>query len=200
MHLSSLVPAPRALYTAASYYCSWPTPPHTSFLKPPHPKPPLWPTPSQYLRFYICSSRAPHILPTAASYLLQLPPRPQHICTLLCSSPFQHFKILFIIRQLIIFVLFFFFQVQTANNLLLLHLGIVDSLLCVIFLVFSAPEMLKGWAWLGLGAPCNLHGFLFTLLHPVALWTVCGLNCDRYYAITSPLHYGAMVSPKKVNT
>lgn len=102
-------------------------------------------------------------------------------------------------RFLFLFFLFFLnFQVQTANNLLLLHLGVVDSLLCVTFLVFSAPEMLRGWAWLGLGAPCNLHGFLFTLLHPVALWTVCGLNCDRYYAITSPLHYGAMVSPKKV--
>ncbi|KAL0272095.1 UNVERIFIED_CONTAM: hypothetical protein PYX00_005194 [Menopon gallinae] len=58
--------------------------------------------------------------------------------------------------------------------------------------------MLKGWPWLALGAPCNLHGFLFTLLHPVALWTVCGLNCDRYYAITSPLRYGSVVNPKKV--
>ncbi|XP_023707234.1 uncharacterized protein LOC111864312 [Cryptotermes secundus] len=89
-------------------------------------------------------------------------------------------------------------QVQTANNLLLLHLGIVDSLLCALFLFFSAPSMLRDWNWLGLGTPCNLHGFLFTLLHPVALWTVCGLNCDRYYAISAPLHYGAMVSPRKV--
>lgn len=89
-------------------------------------------------------------------------------------------------------------QVQTANNLLLLHLGIVDSLLCALFLFFSAPSMLRDWNWLGFGTPCNLHGFLFTLLHPVALWTVCGLNCDRYYAISAPLHYGAMVSPRKV--
>jgi hypothetical protein len=89
-------------------------------------------------------------------------------------------------------------QVQTANNLLLLHLGIVDSLLCALFLFFSAPSMLRGWTWLGSGPPCSLHGFLFTLLHPVALWTVCGLNCDRYYAISAPLHYGAMVSPRKV--
>ncbi|KAJ9582218.1 hypothetical protein L9F63_003428, partial [Diploptera punctata] len=88
--------------------------------------------------------------------------------------------------------------VQTANNLLLLHLGIVDSLLCTLFLFFSAPSLLRGWNWLGLGTPCSIHGFLFTLLHPVALWTVCGLNCDRYYAISAPLHYGAMVNPRKV--
>lgn len=45
---------------------------------------------------------------------------------------------------------------------------------------------------------CSLHGFLLTLLHPVALWTVCGLNCDRFYAIAAPLHYGALVNTKKV--
>ncbi|PSN54346.1 hypothetical protein C0J52_16049, partial [Blattella germanica] len=86
----------------------------------------------------------------------------------------------------------------TANNLLLLHLGVVDALLCALFLLFSAPSLLRGWDWLGMAAPCSLYGFLFTLLHPVALWTVCGLNCDRYYAISAPLHYGAMVSPRKV--
>jgi hypothetical protein len=84
-------------------------------------------------------------------------------------------------------------QINTANNLLLLHLGVVDSLLCSMFLVFSAPTLLRGWTM-----PCTVHGFLFTLLHPVALWTVCGLNCDRYYAISAPLHYGALVNPRKV--
>ncbi|XP_046681098.1 melanopsin-like [Homalodisca vitripennis] len=93
----------------------------------------------------------------------------------------------------ILIVVIFSKQIHTANNLLLLHLGVVDSLLCSMFLVFSAPSLLRGWTM-----PCTLHGFLFTLLHPVALWTVCGLNCDRYYAISAPLHYGALVSPKKV--
>ncbi|KAF4522301.1 hypothetical protein B566_EDAN011011, partial [Ephemera danica] len=106
---------------------------------------------------------------------------------------------------------------QTANNLLLLHLGVVDSLLCVVFLLFSAPTLLRGGATgAGAGAPvaasagggvvagavtgplCAVHGFLFTLLHPVALWTVCGLNCDRYYAISAPLHYTNLVSTRKV--
>ncbi|XP_067009289.2 uncharacterized protein [Anabrus simplex] len=91
-------------------------------------------------------------------------------------------------------------QVQAANNLLLLHLGVVDTLLCALFLLFSAPGMLRGGppGWLTLTGPCSLHGFLFTLLHPVALWTVCGLNCDRYYAIAAPLHYGAVVNTRKV--
>jgi len=93
-------------------------------------------------------------------------------------------------------------QVQSANNLLLLHLGVVDSLLCIVFLLFSAPVLLRGPAAPAQGGAagplCALHGFLFSLLHPVALWTVCGLNCDRYYAISAPLHYTSLVNTKKV--
>ncbi|XP_049842213.1 uncharacterized protein LOC126292487 [Schistocerca gregaria] len=94
-------------------------------------------------------------------------------------------------------------QAHTANSLLLLHLGAVDALLCVVFLLFPAPGLLlrsgTGAAWLGAGsAACATHGFLITLLHPVALWTVCGLHCDRYCAIAAPLHYGALVSARRV--
>ncbi|KAK4874260.1 hypothetical protein RN001_013620 [Aquatica leii] len=88
-------------------------------------------------------------------------------------------------------------QAATANNILLLHLGALNTLLGVLFFVFSAPGLSKS-NWLSSGAPCAIHGFLFTLLHPLVLWTICGLNCDRYYAIAAPLHYGHLVNPKKV--
>ncbi|XP_022916480.1 histamine H2 receptor-like [Onthophagus taurus] len=88
-------------------------------------------------------------------------------------------------------------QVSSANNLLLLHLGVVDTLLGVLFLSFSGPGLTKE-NWFSIGPPCAFHGFLFTLLHPLLLWTVCGLNCDRYYAIASPLHYGHLVNSKKI--
>lgn len=32
----------------------------------------------------------------------------------------------------------------------------------------------------------------------MAMWTTCGLNCDRFYAIASPLHYSAIVNPRRV--
>ncbi|CAH0564518.1 unnamed protein product [Brassicogethes aeneus] len=32
----------------------------------------------------------------------------------------------------------------------------------------------------------------------MVLWTICGLNCDRYYAIAAPLHYTHIISPKKI--
>ncbi|XP_015121815.1 uncharacterized protein LOC107044452 [Diachasma alloeum] len=84
-------------------------------------------------------------------------------------------------------------QQQTANTvLLLIHLGIVESAVCLAILVFSSG----GWP---LAGPwCTLYGFIFSVLHPVGLWTVTGLNCDRYYAISAPLHYTAVVSRKRV--
>ncbi|XP_018405877.1 PREDICTED: beta-3 adrenergic receptor-like [Cyphomyrmex costatus] len=83
-------------------------------------------------------------------------------------------------------------QQQTANTLLLIHLGAVETAVCLILLIFATGS------WPLTGTWCVLYGFLLALLHPVALWTVTGLNCDRYYAIAAPLHYAALVSPRRV--
>ncbi|XP_018059391.1 PREDICTED: beta-3 adrenergic receptor-like [Atta colombica] len=83
-------------------------------------------------------------------------------------------------------------QQQTANTLLLIHLGAVEAAVCLILLIFATG------LWPLTGTWCVLYGFLLALLHPVALWTVTGLNCDRYYAIAAPLHYAALVSPRRV--
>ncbi|XP_024880088.1 uncharacterized protein LOC112464735 [Temnothorax curvispinosus] len=83
-------------------------------------------------------------------------------------------------------------QQQTSNTLLLIHLGAVEAAVCLILLIFATGS------WPVAGTWCVLHGFLLALLHPVALWTVTGLNCDRYYAIAAPLHYAALVSPRRV--
>ncbi|KAL0124724.1 hypothetical protein PUN28_006526 [Cardiocondyla obscurior] len=83
-------------------------------------------------------------------------------------------------------------QQQAANTLLLIHLGAVEAAVCVILVIFAIGLWPDAYAW------CVVHGFLVTLLHPVALWTVTGLNCDRYYAIAAPLHYTALVSPRRV--
>ncbi|XP_015512949.1 probable G-protein coupled receptor 21 [Neodiprion pinetum] len=75
-----------------------------------------------------------------------------------------------------------------ATTVLLVHLGAVEIILCLVILIASSTN----------GVPCVLHGFVLALLHPVALWTVTGLNCDRYCAIAAPLHYAGLVSTKRV--
>lgn len=68
----------------------------------------------------------------------------------------------------------------------------------MLFLIFSLPSIAKSDGAVVFEAICSVHGFLLTLMHPIALWTICCLNCDRYYAIAAPLHYSAIVNTKKV--
>ncbi|KAF7279316.1 hypothetical protein GWI33_007408 [Rhynchophorus ferrugineus] len=88
-------------------------------------------------------------------------------------------------------------QVNTANNILLLHLGVLNIPFGILFLLFCIPGI-KETQWIITGLPCTATGFLFTLVHPLILWTICGLNCDRYYAIATPLHYSNIISTQKV--
>ncbi|XP_030763478.1 G protein-coupled receptor 161-like [Sitophilus oryzae] len=88
-------------------------------------------------------------------------------------------------------------QVSSANNILLLHLGVLNIPFGILFLVFCIPGI-KETQWAIAGAPCTTTGFLFTLVHPLLLWTICGLNCDRYYAIATPLHYTNIISTQRV--
>lgn len=91
------------------------------------------------------------------------------------------------------------FQVS-ANNILLIHLGLVDVLLCFFYFTFSLPTIARASdTWLdNVRWACTMEGTLLALLTPMAMWTLCGLNCDRFYAIASPLHYSAIVNPRRV--
>lgn len=75
----------------------------------------------------------------------------------------------------------------------------VELALSVSVLACSVPNMIRDnpLSSSSIGY-CTVCGFLVGFLRPVAVWTVCGLNCDRYYAISAPLHYGSLISPKKV--
>ena len=75
-------------------------------------------------------------------------------------------------------------QPASASSVLLVHLGAVGALA-------------SGAALCGGGGTCAC-GVLLHALHPLQLWTVCGLHADRAAAIAAPLHYAAIVSAKKV--
>ncbi|CAH0715404.1 unnamed protein product, partial [Brenthis ino] len=72
----------------------------------------------------------------------------------------------------------------SASSVLLIHLGAVGALA-------------SGASLCGGGGACAC-GALLHALHPLQLWTVCGLHADRAAAIAAPLHYAAIVSARKV--
>lgn len=70
---------------------------------------------------------------------------------------------------------------------LLVHLGAVGALA-------SGAAAVCG----GGGSGACACGLALHALHPLQLWTVCGLHADRAAAIAAPLHYSHLISPKKV--
>ncbi|XP_047503665.1 olfactory receptor 1A2-like [Pieris napi] len=82
----------------------------------------------------------------------------------------------------ILFIIALTKQPVSASSLLLVHLGVVGALA-------------SGAALCG-GGTCAC-AVLLHALHPLQLWTVCGLHADRAAAIAAPLHYAAIVSAKK---
>uniref|UniRef100_A0A2H8U065 G-protein coupled receptor 161 n=1 Tax=Melanaphis sacchari TaxID=742174 RepID=A0A2H8U065_9HEMI len=102
-----------------------------------------------------------------------------------------------IINGYVLLVILLSKRTSSPINVLLTHLSAVDLIVCIAVLVSILPEIFNQYEkvapWL-----CPVHGFLFNFLHPMAIWTVCGLNCDRYYAIAAPLHYGTLVNSRKI--
>ncbi|XP_029837086.1 histamine H2 receptor [Ixodes scapularis] len=101
-----------------------------------------------------------------------------------------------VLNAYILTVLLWQRQFRTANNLLLLHLAFVDSLLCllvlgsnVLFAALDEPEAQAG--------ACQTQGTLWAAVPTVLVWTLCGLSCDRYAAIASPLHYSRLVNTRR---
>ncbi|KAJ0176516.1 hypothetical protein K1T71_007695 [Dendrolimus kikuchii] len=89
-----------------------------------------------------------------------------------------------LLNAYILFVIVITKQPASASSVLLVHLGAVGALA-------------SGATLCGGGGACAC-GALLHALHPLQLWTVCGLHADRAAAIAAPLHYAAIVSAKKV--
>ncbi|XP_013145139.1 PREDICTED: beta-3 adrenergic receptor-like [Papilio polytes] len=88
-----------------------------------------------------------------------------------------------LLNAYILFVIVITKQPASASSVLLVHLGAVGALA-------SGAAL----CWGGGACAC---GALLHALHPLQLWTVCGLHADRAAAIAAPLHYAAIVSARK---
>lgn len=75
--------------------------------------------------------------------------------------------------------------------MLLIHLGAIGALA-------SGAALCAGAGSAGGGGGACVCAAILLALHPLQLWTVCGLHADKAAAIAAPLHYSAIVSPRKV--
>ncbi|XP_064460451.1 ultraviolet-sensitive opsin-like isoform X2 [Ornithodoros turicata] len=104
-----------------------------------------------------------------------------------------------VLNGYILIVLIWNKHFQTANNLLLLHLAFVDTLFCVVVLGTNIAFWALPSTTDELSSACQAHGAVWTSLPVVMVWTLCGLSCDRYAAISTPLHYSRLVNTRRAS-
>uniref|UniRef100_A0A182QE86 G-protein coupled receptors family 1 profile domain-containing protein n=1 Tax=Anopheles farauti TaxID=69004 RepID=A0A182QE86_9DIPT len=104
-----------------------------------------------------------------------------------------------IVNSYIVVIVILTKQITFASKILLLHLGVVNAVLCLFYLIFYTVSLLQllPVALDAMDVACLLFGLCFNTLHSIALWTLCALNFDRYFAIATPLHYGTFINTKK---
>ncbi|KAH6932490.1 hypothetical protein HPB50_006398 [Hyalomma asiaticum] len=104
-----------------------------------------------------------------------------------------------VLNAYILVVLFWQRQFRTANSLLLLHLAFVDSVFCLLVLASNAVfgGLSASADVIDASGACYVQGVLWAVVPAVAVWTLCGLSCDRYAAIASPLHYSRLVNTRR---
>ncbi|XP_049278200.1 alpha-1B adrenergic receptor-like isoform X2 [Anopheles funestus] len=105
-----------------------------------------------------------------------------------------------VVNSYIVVIVILTKQITFASKILLLHLGVVNAVLCLFYLVFYTASLfqLLPVALDAMDVACLMFGLCFNTLHSIALWTLCALNFDRYFAIATPLHYGTFINTKKV--
>ncbi|RWS04419.1 olfactory receptor 2T34-like protein [Dinothrombium tinctorium] len=93
-------------------------------------------------------------------------------------------------------------RIKTVNHLMLLHLACVDIAFCILILFGNTSLGFYAFDSDNVRLEENdlvfkVQGFLSTLLPLILIWTICGLCCDRYLAVSSPLHYLSLVTRKR---
>ena len=80
----------------------------------------------------------------------------------------------------------FVHQTWKPGSLLLVHLGLSNSVLSLTFLLLSSPTILTGSPVAGL-TMCQVSGFIVHLVNPLVIWNLAGIHLERFVAISHPL-------------
>ena len=100
-----------------------------------------------------------------------------------------------IFNSFILLVLIWQRRFRKASHLLLVHLAICDSALCLLILATNVTVNFLSSRGEDPSTLLLHHlGFLWTLLPPLIFWTICGLSLERYAAVTRPFNSSKLVN------
>ncbi|XP_028574226.2 histamine H2 receptor [Podarcis muralis] len=89
-------------------------------------------------------------------------------------------------------------RLRNLTNCFIVSLAFTDLLLGLMVLPFSAIYEVYSHEWIFSVTLCNIYISLDVMLCTASILNLFMISLDRYYAITAPLRYNTMVTPKRV--
>jgi hypothetical protein len=86
----------------------------------------------------------------------------------------------------------------TVTNYFIFSLALSDIITASIVMPMDVDQILKDYVWTYGEVMCNIFTVTYLIAAPLSMLNLLAVSIDRYNAITNPLHYSNIMTPKVV--
>lgn len=86
----------------------------------------------------------------------------------------------------------------TFTNYFIFSLSLSDIITASIVMPMDVDQVLRNYVWTYGEAMCNIFTVAYLIAAPLSILNLLAVSIDRYNAITNPLHYSNIMTPKVV--
>ncbi|XP_015265609.1 PREDICTED: histamine H2 receptor [Gekko japonicus] len=89
-------------------------------------------------------------------------------------------------------------RLRTLTNCFIVSLAVTDLMLGLLVQPFAAMYEISNHKWYLSHTFCDIHNSLDVMLCTASILNLFMISLDRYYAVTAPLRYTTLVTPRRV--